>query len=481
MKASLSFFLFILIMHSGFSQVTNVKTGMWSDQSVWSNNIIPSDTTRIILSFDITININATCRALNINGHHVTINQGIMVNVSGVAPPIAGFSFTGPSVVPTTITFNNSSIHATSYLWDFGDPESGVNNTSTAVNPTHFYKTLPPYLTYITVKLTATGPGGTDVDSQYIGLSCVPQVVEVGATIDTPTTWDQCHIYHCSKYVSVNAPLTIEGATVKFDLQKGMIVAGNGKIISRNAVFTSSASSKKYGDWANISLGTTSGNSFRGGAIQYAGYASLNYERALNLGSGSDNVVDKVIFEYNSGTLNQLFATLDMSHSPKSSVATNNIFFSNSGHPVLIGIASDFDNSNEFSFNQCNAIFVDVVHIDQAPTITWTNIQVPYVLGGWSSNSWSFDPNKILILGDNVVLKFARYTDPGFSLFIPNGTIQIQNYDGPGVVFTSYTDDSYLGDSNGNGPSSGTAGYWEGIQTTGPFWYHWSNMYFSVH
>ena len=93
----------------------------------------------------------------------------------------------------------------------------------------------------------------------------------------------------------------------------------------------------------------------------------------------------------------------------------------------------------------------------------------------------SFDPNKILILGDSVVLKFARYTTPGFSLFIPQGTSQIQNYNGLGVVFTAYTDDSYLGDSNGDGPSSGTPGYWEGIQTTGPIWYHWPNIFFAAH
>ena len=54
---------------------------------------------------------------------------------------------------------------ATSYLWNFGDPASGANNTSTAVNPTHFYQTLAPYLTNTIVKLTATGPGGTAVDS----------------------------------------------------------------------------------------------------------------------------------------------------------------------------------------------------------------------------------------------------------------------------------------------------------------------------
>src|SRR5215218_4367656 len=132
---------------------------------------------------------------------------------------------------------------------------------------------------------------------------------------------------HGINAIFINAQLTIEGATVTFDLQKGMIVQGNGKLISKNAVFTSSApqGSKKYGDWANISFGTTSGNSIVGGAILYAGYATVNHERALNMGSGANNTVDNVIFEYNAGTLNQLFATLDMSIAPQSSVAINNI------------------------------------------------------------------------------------------------------------------------------------------------------------
>jgi len=480
MKVLVTIFLFLLTEIS-FGQVTNVKSGSWSDQTVWSNNIVPTDTTRIILNYNIFVDINTSCKYLNTNGHNVTIKLGKALSITGVAAPVANFTFVGPFVVPATVTFINSSTHATSYLWNFGDTASGVNNTSTAVNPSHFYQTLAPYLTSTIVTLTATGPGGTDVDSQYVGLSCVPQIIEVGPSIDTPTTWDQCHIYHCKSYVSVNAPLTIEGATVTFDLQKGMIVQGNGKLISRNAVFTSSAASKKYGDWANISFGTTSGNSITGGAIQYAGYASLNVERALNMGSGINNTVTKVIFEYNAGTLNQRTATLDMSRCPQSSVARQNLFFSNSGHPVLIGIATDFDNSNEFSFNQSNAIYVDCVDIDQAQTMTWTNKQVPYVLGGWSGNSWSFDPGKILILGDSVVLKFARYTNPGFSLFVPQGTSQIQNFNGPGVVFTSYNDDSYLGDSNGDGPSTGTPGFWEGIQTTGPVWYQWPNIYYAAH
>jgi hypothetical protein len=88
---------------------------------------------------------------------------------------------------------------------------------------------------------------------------------------------------------------------------------------------------------------------------------------------------------------------------------------------------------------------------------------------------------KKLVLGDNVVIKFAAYTTPGFALYLPDGDMQLQNFDGPGVVFTSYTDDDYKGDTNGDGPSSGTPGYWDGIETTGPIWFGWPNILYAAH
>src|SRR5438874_12596207 len=82
MKALFIFF-FLLILKVSFGQVTNVRVGIWSDQTVWSNNTIPTDTTNITLNYDIVIDINATCKSLNTNGHNVTVNSGLTFNVSG--------------------------------------------------------------------------------------------------------------------------------------------------------------------------------------------------------------------------------------------------------------------------------------------------------------------------------------------------------------------------------------------------------------
>ncbi|MCY7358481.1 MAG: serine hydrolase [Rudanella sp.] len=69
--------------------------------------------------------------------------------------PIAYFTYSPTTnlVAPVAIQFTNGSTNATSYKWDFGDGTS-----STAINPTKQFTNDGTY----TVKLTATGTGGTN-------------------------------------------------------------------------------------------------------------------------------------------------------------------------------------------------------------------------------------------------------------------------------------------------------------------------------
>ncbi len=91
---------------------------------------------------------------------HIVDNFVLQVKSDSPPPVVAAFHAqdnrtTGE--VPFTVTFVNDSTGATSYNWDFGDGE-----TSTAASPPHTYNEPGIY----TVKLTATGEGGSDVETK---------------------------------------------------------------------------------------------------------------------------------------------------------------------------------------------------------------------------------------------------------------------------------------------------------------------------
>jgi gliding motility-associated-like protein len=81
--------------------------------------------------------------------------------------PNANVQFTNLSTVP------NAAPNTLSYVWDFGDPASGIVNTSTAIDPAHVYVTMGPY----PVKLTATTADGCIQDTTIILNTLHPQPI----------------------------------------------------------------------------------------------------------------------------------------------------------------------------------------------------------------------------------------------------------------------------------------------------------------
>jgi gliding motility-associated-like protein len=75
----------------------------------------------------------------------------------GEAPSnFASFAHGCASGIPLTYNFiNTSAMCPTTHAWDFGDPNSGINNTSILLNPQHTFSTPGTY----TVTLTESGPG----------------------------------------------------------------------------------------------------------------------------------------------------------------------------------------------------------------------------------------------------------------------------------------------------------------------------------
>ena len=93
------------------------------------------------------------------------------ITVASSVPPLVSFSGTPTNgFAPLTVSFTNSSVDATSYIWDFGD-----GNISTAIHGFNIYTNAGTY----TVTLTASGPGGTRVLAltNYIVAAIPPPLV----------------------------------------------------------------------------------------------------------------------------------------------------------------------------------------------------------------------------------------------------------------------------------------------------------------
>lgn len=91
--------------------------------------------------------------------------------------PAAGFTFSPANQCSSTpVTFTNTSTGTgLTYTWSFGDPNSGGENTSTAIHPVHTFIGTPGNGTQnFTIKLVANNNGCKDSSIQTITTSQVP-------------------------------------------------------------------------------------------------------------------------------------------------------------------------------------------------------------------------------------------------------------------------------------------------------------------
>lgn len=93
--------------------------------------------------------------------------------------PTADFSGTPLSgYAPLQVVFTNLSTNATTYAWDF---KNDTTATSSATNPTYTYTDPGVY----TVKLTASGTGGSDIETKIAYVEVLEEVIpEVTPTMD---------------------------------------------------------------------------------------------------------------------------------------------------------------------------------------------------------------------------------------------------------------------------------------------------------
>ncbi|MFN0081366.1 MAG: PKD domain-containing protein, partial [Ferruginibacter sp.] len=150
-----------------FTPITNMN-GLATIRDGWSGNIQPtalpclggSGSGSWVNAQHTLINLAGTPNVIFrfIFGAGTTCNayDGFAVDdiIIGNAPP-NNASFNWACTNNNTVSFTNTSVLCPQLLWDFGDPASGPNNTSTLENPTHTFTGPGQY----TVTLTATGPG----------------------------------------------------------------------------------------------------------------------------------------------------------------------------------------------------------------------------------------------------------------------------------------------------------------------------------
>jgi len=119
-----------------------------------------------------------------------TDTQVDLIHVEGAPAPVANFGASPKNgTAPLAVSFwdlTSGSVNA--WLWDFGD-----GGTSTAQNPSHTYTTAGVY----TVRLTATGPGGSDIEVKA-------NAIRVEETASPPVA------AFTGSPVSGNAPLAVD-------------------------------------------------------------------------------------------------------------------------------------------------------------------------------------------------------------------------------------------------------------------------------
>ena len=286
-------------------------------------------------------------------------------------------------------------------------------------------------------------------------------VVLIENNIVGNTTWTNNNIYLIDGEILITAVLTIEAGTlIKFKDSARFGVLGNsgGLIIAEGTdlmpiIFTSwhddihggdtngngSATDPARGDWNNIGIaGSNNQSSFAYCEIYYGGGYQDRYVMILD--SETNASVTNCTIAHNQGD----DGALDASLADTGTIIQNNIFYDNTW-PLNINAVFCLDDSNIFHdpnsrsvTNDYNGILVD--GNDFEGNIFWIETEVPFVL---QQGEYSIPAGASLALNAGVVVKL----DTGTNIWV-NGTLTGNGTISDPVIFTSYKDDSELGDTN---------------------------------
>lgn len=320
-------------------------------------------------------------------------------------------------------------------------------------------------------------------------------VIHITEDIFIPATWETGKIYIIDALdLWITSTLTIQpGVIVKFTTEGAFMSVGTGGSILANGtfeqpiVFTSiyddlnggdnnsdgTLTVPEEGDWAKI-LVETSGSIFNYCIFQYGGgYSALS---ALDIYGAGATIINCTFANNTGGLFGHYRGALDATNAEDVTVIRNNVFYSNQV-PLSISSEISLDNSNIFhnpdeaiTKNTMNGIFIfDYDNIDG--DVVWEETEVAYIIddGDFWINSGE------LSLATNVILKF---TANSWLKIAATGAFNFNSDN----IFTSFPDDSYLGDANGDGTSTTPENdYWGGIYyDLSDTYYYGENIFYNT-
>jgi hypothetical protein len=143
---------------------------------------------------------------------------------------------------------------------------------------------------------------------------------------------------------------------------------------------------------------------------------------------------------------------LDGGFPVETTVLNGNAFYDNNGYPIQMGRAVFLDASNIFH--------------DPANPDTTNGKQCIELLADIDRITW-FGVTEVGFLSSGLKISAEFLVTPGVIFKAQNDIITLEatgNFvNGPGMIFTSYADDSAGGDCTGDGPSTPVDGDWEGL------------------
>lgn len=302
-----------------------------------------------------------------------------------------------------------------------------------------------------------------------------------GGIISVSETWGKTSpasdgIYWVQSSITVysNAVVTIEpGVIVKFDPDTTMQIGASSNVGTLNAVGTASerivftsiyddseggdtntdgtTTAPSPGNWRNLYFYGAGTGSLEYCTFKYGGQLfSSRKSLVLCSSGGSPSLISNCIFR------DSLYHGIDSATSGSfPSTFSDNQFIDNGefGISLLCQDVSKIASSNTLTGNTYNAVLVKQGTLS-ASTHTWNKINAPYYI----PLPMTISSAGILNISPGTVIKMG----PGSSFFISGAGSEL-NLNGnatEGITVTAVIDDSVMGDTNNDGVSTGSPGYW---------------------